>query len=137
MKGKIKKAPGDLISVGSVPFEEMPNLYRDMDILLMPTVREGFGLSVAEAMACGLPVVASGCSSIPELIDDYKGGFLCPVGDVNVFAEKINILAESPSLRKEMGEYNRAKVEKMFTLNRMVNEYKKLFEEVMEREGNG
>ena len=120
-----------LQSLGSVPFEDMPNRYREMDVLLMPTVREGFGLAVAEAMACGLPVVASDCSAIPELIDHGKGGFLCPVGDVNAFAEKINLLADSPKLRREMGEYNRAKVEKMFTLDRMVKEYQKLFEEVL------
>jgi glycosyltransferase involved in cell wall biosynthesis len=121
----------DLYSVGSVSFEDMPDCYRQMDILLMPTVREGFGLSVAEAMACGLPVVASNCSAIPELIDDGKGGFLCPVGDVNAFAEKINLLADSPQLRREMGAYNRSKVEKLFTLERMVKEYQELFEEVL------
>jgi glycosyltransferase involved in cell wall biosynthesis len=102
-----------------------------MDILLMPTVREGFGLAIAEAMACGLPVVASNCSAIPELIDEGKGGFLCPVGDVDAFAEKINLLADSPILRREMGNYNRAKVEKMFTLDRMASEYQELFEKVL------
>jgi len=117
--------------VGPVLFEDMPDRYRQMDILVMPSVREGFGLAVAEAMACGLPVVASNCSAIPELIDDGKGGFLCPVGDVNQFAERINQLADSPALRKEMGEYNRAKVEKMFTLDRMVKEYQELFEAVL------
>jgi glycosyltransferase involved in cell wall biosynthesis len=102
-----------------------------MDILLMPTVREGFGLSVAEAMATGLPVVASDCSSIPELIDNGLGGFLCPVGDVDQFAEKINLLADNPALRKQMGEYNRAKVERMFRLDQMVENYKQLFEEIL------
>ena len=98
----------------------------------MPTVREGFGLSIAEAMACGLPVVATNCSAIPELIDEGKGGFLCPPGDVAVFAEKLNILAGSPEMRREMGEYNRAKAEKQFTLGRMVREYDRLFNEVLE-----
>ena len=121
----------NLKSLGQIPSRDMSSIYQMHDILLSPTVREGFGLSVAEAMACGLPVVASDCSSIPELIDHGKGGFLCPVGDVNAFSEKINILADSPRLRKEMGEYNRAKVEKMFTIERMVNEYKDLFEEVL------
>jgi len=116
--------------IGPVPFEEMPALYQQMDILLMPTVREGFGLAVAEAMACGLPVAASDCSSIPELVDDGKGGFLCPVGDVEAFAEKINLLADSPNLRREMGEYNRAKVEKMFTAKRMAAQYQQLFESI-------
>lgn len=117
--------------VGRVSFEDMPNLYRQMDIFLMPTVREGFSLAVLEAMACGLPVVASNCSSLPEQIDDGKGGFLCPVGDVDAFSEKINLLADSPKMRREMGEYNRAKVEKMFTLDRMAREYQELFDEIL------
>jgi glycosyltransferase involved in cell wall biosynthesis len=121
-----------LYPVGSVHFEDMPDRYNEMNILVMPSVREGFGLAIAEAMSCGLPVVASNCSSIPELIDDGKGGFLCPVGDIEAFAEKINLLADSPKLRHEMGEYNRAKVEKMFTLDRMVNEYRELFKEMLD-----
>jgi glycosyltransferase involved in cell wall biosynthesis len=123
---------GPLTSVGSVSLQDMPQRYREMDILLMPTVREGFGLSIAEAMSCGLPVVASDCSAIPELVDDGLGGFLCPVGDVDSFAQKINLLANSPQLRKEMGEYNRAKVEKLFTVERMVAEYQRLFDRVAE-----
>lgn len=122
----------NLNGLGHIPSEEMPALYQAHDILLSPTVREGFGLSIAEAMACGLPVVASDCSSIPELIDHGKGGFLCPIGDVGAFAEKINLLADSPKLRQEMGKYNRAKVEKHFTVERMVREYKELFEEVLD-----
>jgi len=58
---------------------------------------------------------------------------LCPIGDVDTFAEKINYLADNPQLRREMGEYNRAKVEKMFTLDRMVREYQQLFDEVLSR----
>ena len=109
----------------------MPDLYRSNDILVSPTVREGFGLAIAEAMACGLPVVASNCSAVPELIDDGKGGFLCPVGDVKAFAEKINLLAQAPELRHRMGDYNRAKVEKMFTVDRMISEYRELFESLL------
>lgn len=117
--------------LGRIKHEEMHNVYNDMDILLFPTVREGFGLAAAEAMACGLPVVATDCSSLPELIDSGKGGYLCPLGDVNFFAEKINLLADNISLRREFGEYNRAKVEELFTLERMVNDYKNLFEEIL------
>jgi glycosyltransferase involved in cell wall biosynthesis len=121
----------NLKSIGPVSFQDMPKRYRQMDILLMPTVREGLSLSVLEAMACGLPVVASNCSSLPEQIDHGKGGFLCPIGDVNEFAEKINLLAESPMLRREMGGYNRAKVEQRFRVEQMVNEYRKLFSECL------
>ena len=117
--------------LGSVDYDFMPSLYNDVDVLLLPTVREGFGLAVAEAMACGLPVIATDCSSLPELIDNNKSGFLCTTGDVEMFAEKIKLLAQSPGLRQEMGEYNRQKVEQNFTLDRMAREYQLLFEEVL------
>lgn len=122
-----------LICLGAIPYQKMPDTYQNADILLFPTVREGFGLAAAEAMACGLPVVATRCSSLPELIDDGKGGFLCTPGDVEDFAEKINNLAENSRLRREMGDYNRAKVEKMFTLERMITQYQELFEEVLSK----
>jgi len=75
--------------------------------------------------------VASDCSSLPEQIDHGQGGFLCPIGDVDAFAEKINLLADSPALRSSMGEYNRTKIEKHFTLKRMINDYRNLFDEVL------
>lgn len=120
-----------LIGVGQVPYRAMPELYGKVDILLFPTVREGFGLAAAEAMACGLPIVATDCSSLPELVDHGAGGYLCPVGDSATFAAYINELADSPVLRREMGEYNRAKVEQQFTQSRMIQEYAGLFEQVM------
>lgn len=117
--------------VGKVSHDDMPSLYNEADILLFPTIREGFGLVVAEAMACGLPVVTTNCSALPELIDDSKGGFLCEPGDVLMFAEKISILAESSQFRSEMGLHNRHKVEQFFNLEKMITEYKSLFEEIL------
>jgi len=92
-------------------------------------VREGFGLGVAEAMACGLPVVATDCSFFPHLVEHGRGGFLCPAGDCRAFAEAVNLLASSPSLRAEMGAFNRARIEESFTLDRMVRSYAELFSE--------
>ena len=123
----------NLRPVGPVPFEQMPPRYQQMDILLMPTVREGLSLAVLEAMSCGLPVVASNCSSLPEQIDEGLGGFLCPVGDVNMFAERLNYLADSPEIIRNMGQYNREKVERQFTVEGMVAKYKKLFERFRHR----
>jgi len=116
-----------LIPIGNVSHSEMPQRYQQMDLLIMPTVREGFGMAVVEAMACGLPVVASACSSIPELVDDNKGGFLCPVGDTNAFADRINILAASKKLRHDMGDYNREKSMREFSFDKMVEGYERLF----------
>jgi len=122
-----------LIDLGNVPLKEMPELYRQYDMLLFPSVREGFGLVLAEAMSCGLPIVASNTSAIPELVIDGKGGFLCEPGHSDAFAEKINMLAEMPELRRDMGEFNRTRVEQYFTRDRMIREYAKLFDTMLDR----
>ncbi len=129
---KIKRFGGksNIRNIGSIPYSEMPKLYQQADILLFPTVREGLPLAVLEAMACGLPVVTTNCSSLPELIIDGKGGYLCEIGDIEAFSARINQLAASPKLRHEMGEFNRARVEKNFTIDRMINRYRDLFEKV-------
>ena len=129
--GSNRKYPSHprLSCLGSIPYRDMPSLYKQYDILLFPTVREGFGLFAAEAMSCGLPVVTTNCSALPELIEHGKGGYLCEIGDVVDFAEKINQLAENPGLRREMGEFNRARIEEKFSLDRMIKDYKEVFEE--------
>jgi glycosyltransferase involved in cell wall biosynthesis len=119
-----------LIDLGSIEHSKMPKVYRQADILLLPTVREGLPLVVMEAMASGLPVVSTNCSSLPELIINGKGGFLCELGDVQDFVEKINSLASSEALRSEMGQYNRKMAENHLSLSRMVRNYQELFDEV-------
>jgi len=120
-----------MVDVGSIPHRDMPALYQQADILIFPSIREGFGLSVAEAMSCGLPVVAFNTSSLPELIDHKYGGYLTDIHDVRMFADYVNILAESHSLRRDMGDYNREKVERKFARSRMIGDYRHLFEEVI------
>ncbi len=120
----------NLENLGAIPHEQMPTVYQQADILLFPTVREGFGLAAAEAMSCGLPVVATNCSSLPELITDGKGGYLCDLEDAEAFARYINTLACSSQKRKEMGQFNRQKVINDFSLAKMVNSYRTLFESV-------
>ncbi|MBI2799248.1 MAG: glycosyltransferase family 4 protein [Gammaproteobacteria bacterium] len=115
--------------LGHVPYQSMPNLYNDVDILLMPTVREGLSLAVLEAMACGLPVVATRCSSLPEQVHDGRGGYLCVPGDPNDFAQKLIELADSEVLRRSMGDYNRELIEREFSLRTMLDAYRDLFDE--------
>jgi len=119
-----------LVGLGPIVYDKMPEIYQQADILLFPTVREGYGLVAAEAMASGLPVVATNCSSLPELVIDRKGGFLCELGNPTDFADKINLLASCENLRREMGEYNRERILEYFTLDCMVGNYQRLFEEI-------
>lgn len=122
-----------LLDLGSIDHTKMPEVYRQADILLLPTVREGLPLVVMEAMASGLPVVATNCSSLPELITDGKGGFLCGLGNAAEFADRINQLAASLALRREMGQFNRARAEKDFSLDQMVGNYRALFSAMVGR----
>ena len=116
--------------LGRIEHTAMPSVYQSMDALFMPSVREGFGLCVAEAMACGLPVVACRESAMPELVKPGHGGMLCAIDDVPAYAAALRQLAGDRELTTRMGEFNRARVEQMFTLERMVREYRELFEAV-------
>ena len=122
-----------LQDLGAIPYEDMPALYQQADILLFPTVREGLSLSAMEAMASGLPIVATDCSSMSELVVEGSGGMLCGIENVDAFAEKINLLADSADLRRAMGEFNRERIEKEFTLGLMLKSYQDLFVELLDR----
>ena len=125
---KTVKGGVDLVNLGSISYEKMPDIYNSVDALFMPSVREGFGLAVAEAMACGLPIVANNSSSIPELTTDNKGGFLCEQGNVSQYVSAFRMLCEDKKLCDEMGGFNRDRIERKFTLHRMISEYQSLFE---------
>lgn len=117
--------------LGQIAYQAMPELYRSVDMLLLPTVREGHSLAVLEAMASGLPVVTSNCSSLPEQIEHGKGGFLVPVGDVEGYATAINNLAQRPKLRREMGQFNRDRIEQRFGMQAMTDAYRSIFDNIL------
>ena len=127
----IKFNASNLQNIGTVKYSDMPKVYQQADILLLPTIREGFSMAVLEAMASRLPVVTTDCSSLPEQIIQGKGGYLCELQNVEDFAGRINELADSLQLRKQMGEFNREKIENEFTLEKMVKNYRTLFEEIL------
>ena len=138
----LSDSPGQVVPVGAdvarmralgcVAYADMPEVYRQVDVLLMPSVREGFGLCVAEAMASGLPVVACAESALPELVVDRQGGYLCPVDDIACYADAIRALAEDRAGAARMGEFNRERVERLFTRERMLRDYRGLFEAVLD-----
>ena len=87
---------------GFVPDEDLPPLYTAAEAFVYPSVYEGFGIPVLEAMGCGTPVLCSDGSSLPEVAGD--GGILLPSGDPAAWAEAITRLTESSALRSELRE---------------------------------
>ena len=96
------------------------------DLMIMPSEQESFGLAALEAMACGVPVVASNVGGLPEVIDDGKNGFLCPLGNVEQMAEKALSVLSDENILDQYRIAGRTKAEE-FCINCILPEYEKLY----------
>lgn len=113
--------------MGNIPYKDMPGLYQQADMLLLPSYREGLSLSSLEAMSCSLPVIAYNTSSMSELIIQGKGGYLCPVDSMAELNESINSLCNDRAVMREMGRFNRQRCQKYFKEEGMISKYNDLF----------
>lgn len=104
--------------MGSQRQEDVFRFYAVMNIFAMPSLFEGFGLTAAEAMAAGLPVVASDVDGLAEVVADGETGLLVPQQDTAALAAALIELLESPEKVAEMGFKGRQRVEKCFSLQR-------------------
>jgi glycosyltransferase-like protein len=89
----------DVVEVGTVPDDDMPSWYRAADALAFPSVKEGFGLAVLEAMSAGLPVVTSDLPVFREYLVPGRDALLAPVGDVDALADALLALLTDDRLR--------------------------------------
>lgn len=111
--------------------DDVPKWLEVMDVFTMPSLSEGLPLSLLEAMAAGTPPVVTSVGGMPEVVQDGRTGFLVPPGDPNSLARKVLGLLEDPSLAANLGKAARATVLERFSLERMVNEYRDLYQAVM------
>jgi len=105
--------------LGFVDHEEMPRHYQQADLLVLPSRRESFGLVLAEAMACGLPVVATTAGAISEVVEDGRTGILVPPGDPVALAHAITSLLDAPATMRAMGQRGRERALRKFTWRRV------------------
>lgn len=91
-----------------------------IDVFVLTSLWEGFGYVIAEAMACGKPVVAFNNSSNPELVENNENGYLVPFSDINLFTQQIEILLNNKELMKKMGEKSIQIINNKFTIDKTV-----------------
>lgn len=115
---------------------EIPGLLKTFNLFVLASNWEGFGLAVVEAMASGLPVVATNVGGLPEIVEDGQTGFLVPSRKPRVLAEKIIHLLQNPDLCLKMGKQGRRRVESLFSLDGMIKELEYLYLDMLKREMN-
>ena len=107
-----------------------------LDIFVLPSLNEGMGRVLVEAMATGLPIVATKVGGVPELVKNGINGYLVPPGDKDSMADSIVSLLKNPSLASRMGEKGR-EMSKNFSAQRMVLEIESLYKKLEEVKENG
>ncbi len=111
--------------------EDAVKLLQMADIFVLSSLSEGTSLALLEAMACGLPLIATAVGGNPEIIADGKSGLLVPNQNLPALAAALLILAQDPVLRQRMGQKARQIFEKKFTFQKMLASYQDLYQEIL------
>ena len=106
------------------------------DIFVQPSLDEGLPIAVLEAMAAGLPVVATGVGGTPEVVEDGRTGWLVPAGDTGALAARLRALLLDSRKRREMGAAGRARVRENFSADRMAQTISMIYDEVLKSRDN-
>ncbi len=112
-------------------YDDMPALLASIDLFAMPSLSEGLGVAVLEAMAAGKPVVASAVGGLRESVVDGVTGFSVPPADARALAEGIGKLMANPSLAAEFGSAGRARARANFSLENMARGNEALYYELV------
>jgi len=108
--------------------DDADELVTAFDVVLLPSIYEGLPYSLLEAMACGVPVVASDVTGNRDVIDDGENGLLVPPGQVDGFVEGVGRLLDNAELRSALGAAARKTVQERFTRERFLKKMAELYE---------
>jgi N-acetyl-alpha-D-glucosaminyl L-malate synthase BshA len=122
-------AEDDLVVLGNL--SSVAKVLMACDLLLLPSQTESFGLAALEAMACGVPVIATDVGGLPEVITNGETGYLCPVGDVNEMAGRALELLRDEGKRLAMGEKARRAALERFNIDMILDQYEGLYNWVL------
>lgn len=118
-----------------IPFQNdapaVARYYQAADVYVHASRADTFPNAILEAMACGLPVIATAVGGIPEQVDDGKTGFLVPVGADDALAKRVRQLLDDAGLRQQMGEAGAGKAHAIYGLDRQIDAYLTWYERVI------
>ncbi|MCF7899781.1 glycosyltransferase family 4 protein, partial [Candidatus Babeliales bacterium] len=109
---KQTKLPKNIIFYGSTDKFNLKKLYQSADLFVLPSIEDGFGMVIGEAMACGLPVICSDHTAATDLIENKVHGFIVPAGNVEILAEKILYVYQNREQAQFMGQLAKGHVQK-------------------------
>lgn len=110
--------------------EDVADLLVGLDVFVLPSVSEGMSNTLLEAMAAGVPVVASDVGGNPEIVEDGRSGLLFPSRDEAALAARLARLLDDPSARDELGRAGRERVAREFSMGAMIDRYEALYERI-------
>jgi sugar transferase (PEP-CTERM/EpsH1 system associated) len=113
--------------------DDVPDLLRAMDVFVLPSLAEGISNTILEAMASGLPIVATDVGGNHELVEQGKTGFLVPRADPAALAEAMRLYVDDPDLRRQHGRAARKRSEDEFSLVKMVRRYQDIYDGFLTR----
>jgi glycosyltransferase involved in cell wall biosynthesis len=116
---------------GALERSLLPRVYREADVFVLPSLSESCSMALLEAMASGLPVVATGDSGSREHVEHGAGGFLVPAGEARPLAEALGRLVAHPELRRAMGAHNADRVGKQGSWEKVAERYLALYGQVI------
>jgi N-acetyl-alpha-D-glucosaminyl L-malate synthase BshA len=112
--------------------DDVAPLLRSADLLLLPSSTESFGLVALEAMASGVPVVASAVGGLPEVVVQGECGYLAPVGDIEQMARYGASILQDEALRTRLGSAGRKRARERFHYRLIVPQYESLYRSLVE-----
>lgn len=121
-----------VVFVGKVPHKEIPAYMGLADVFVLPSLSEGFPVVILEAMAMGLPIIASRVRGLPEIIKEGENGFLVEPRNPRDIAEKINILLTNDDLRANMFRNNKEKA-KEYSWENIIKKLERVYTYVVTR----